>query len=100
MFFRLETEGQKLGKGGGFKTAVGTDHIYYKIISAELSLHLPANAAGRECTGDVAVLAAADSDGGKVSVAVVHRFVDGGALGTVGGALGSPVSCAPHRPLS
>ena len=63
--------------------------IQHEIVLTELPHHLAAHTAGRERAGDHTVLAAADSNGRKVPLSVIDRFEEGGALGAVGGSIGS-----------
>ena len=98
MFFGTEAEGQNLRQSPGL-IAVSADHINDKIIVTEFPHYLPANTAGRKCAGDDAVLAAADSDGNEIPVAVIDCLEEGSALGAVGGAVGSIFNVAAliHR---
>ena len=89
-----ETAGQKLRKGGGFIAAVRTGQMDQKIIIAKFPHDLPAYAARGKTAGDHTVLAAADSNGGEIPVAVVDGFENGGALGAVGGAKGGVFNVA------
>ena len=71
MLFGTEAERQKFRQGHGFDTALRADHVDPEIVTAKFPHHLPANAAGGEGSGDDAVLAAADRNGGKIPVAVI-----------------------------
>ena len=83
-----KTAGQKLLQRVGV-VAVHLYQMHGKIHIAEFPHHLTAYTAGREQTRDDSVLAAADGDGGEIPMAVVDRLENGGALGAIGGAVGS-----------
>ena len=59
-----------------------------EIVLAELPHHLTAHTAGREKALDDTVLAAADSDGGKLPLAVGDGLEEGGALSADRGGIG------------
>ena len=88
MFPGTEAVGKQLGEGQFFVASALPYQVNDEIIAAEFPHDLAADTARGECAGDIAVLAAADGDGGKVPLAVVDRLEDGGALGAVGGAVG------------
>ena len=69
--------------------AFGIHHIDDKIVLTELPHYLTADTAGRETAGDHTVVAAADSNGGKIPVTVINCLEEGGTFGAVGGTVGS-----------
>ena len=80
MLLGAEAVGQKIGKGQSI-VPVGPHQIHGKVILAELPHHLPADTAGRESAGEMAVFAAADGNGGKIPAAVGDGLEEGGTLG-------------------
>ena len=88
MFGRIEAKGQQLAQINCAIGSVGTDHIDHERFAAELPHHLPAYAAGRKFAGNNAILAAADGNGGKITVSIVDCLKKGGAFGAVCGAVG------------
>ena len=101
MFLRGEAKRKQLGQGTGLIGVIYIHHVDQKIVLAELPHHLPADAAGREHTGNDAVLTAADSDGHEVPVAVIDGLEESGALGADGGGKGCVLDIAAlvHREL-
>ena len=87
MLLGAEAVRQELGQGA-LLIALDIHHVNEEFVAAEFPHHLAADPAGRKNTGDHTVLAAADSDGNKIPVAVVHRLEERGALGAVGWAVG------------
>ena len=96
-----EAVGQKLGKSTGLVSVILICHINEKILITELRHYLPTDTAGREHSGDNAILAAADCDGRKFPVAVVNRLEKGSAFCAVGGAIGGIFNVAAliHRAI-
>ena len=89
MLFGGKTVRQQLGKGQSLVRIVRACQIDDKIVLAEFPHDLPADTAGGKMTGDDPVLAAADRNGRKLPMPVIHRFEKGCALGTNGGGEGS-----------
>ena len=87
MLCRAEAEGQDLCQGPSLVTLL-VHHVDHKIILAELPHDLAADAAGRECAGDDAILAAADGDGHEIPVAVINSLEKSCAFAAVGGTVG------------
>ena len=79
--------GQQICKRHGF-IPLCADDIDQEIILAEFPHNLAANAAGRECAGDYAILAAANRNGLKVTMSIVNSLKEGSALGAIGRAIG------------
>ena len=85
---------KQLGEGVAIVAAVFSGHIDPEITCTEFPHHLAAHTAGRESTGDVAILATADSNSGKIPAAFRNRFENSCPLSTVGWAVGSVFNVA------
>ena len=79
---------------------VAAAHVDHKTGLAEFLHDLPADAAGRENIGGVAVLAADDGDGGKLPLALGDGLEKCGALSAVAGAVGRVFNVAPAVDLA
>ena len=76
--------GEQIREGDRLDASLCANKVDDKIIIAEFPHHLAADTAGREWAGDDAVLAAADSQGGKVPMAIVDRLEESRPAHTVG----------------
>ena len=74
MGFGVEAVGQNFTEGNSLIAALCAYQIKHKIIFYKFPHYLATHAARGELTGDLAVFAAADSDGCKFPMAIVHRL--------------------------
>ena len=81
---RGKTVGEQIFQCAGLTRTICVNCVDEKIILAELPHDLAADAAGREGTGDHAILATANGDGGEMTMAVVNCLENRSAFGAVG----------------
>ena len=84
----METMGQNFAERNSLIAALCAYQINHKIILNKFPHYLAAYAARGELTGDLAVFAAADGDGGKFPMAIVHCLENGVSFSADGGGKG------------